>query len=112
MRAMTFSSCSPCIRLPRWPDCRNRPKLPTWLNDVHLPECTERPLCGKHTATLNGRSWPGAARNGRYLEARAAGQIGVFNTSKFGGPRQPTVTTLCCHPPTAASGEPNYCIEG
>jgi len=22
------------------------------------------------------------------------------------------ISTLCCHPPTAASGEPNYCIEG
>src|SRR5450631_2473742 len=60
MRAMTFSSCSPCRRLPRWPDCRNRPKLPTWLSDVHLPKCTGRPHCGKHTATLNGRSWPGS----------------------------------------------------
>ena len=47
-----------------------------------------------HDARQSDRSpGPVASRNGRYLEARAAGQIGVFNTSEFGGPGQPTVTT-------------------
>jgi len=35
-----------------------------------------------------------------------------FNGAGLADARQRSKTTLCCHPPTAASGEPNYCIEG
>jgi hypothetical protein len=66
-----------------------------WLS-AWLAVSYERLLSGKQFRALTDRSWPVASRNGRYLEARAAGQIGVFNTSKFGGPGQPTVTTLSC----------------
>ena len=62
----------------------------------------ERQVYGDQFGTATVKSWPVALRNGRYLEARAAGQIGVFNTSKFGGPGQPTVTTLRGHSSPAA----------
>ena len=59
-------------------------------------------LSGKNFKARYVWSWPVASRNGRYLEARAAGQIGVFITSKFGGPGQPRDLTRFCRPRRSA----------